>query len=319
MSINLKNISIIFMATPQFSVPILNALIENYNLVAVVTQPDKKVGRKQILTASPIKQLALENKVQVLQPKSVTGNAEFIRRLTELKPDLIVVAAYGFILPKELLDIPQYGVINVHASLLPKYRGASPIQAAILNCDKTTGVVIMLMDEKMDHGPILAQQKAEIEEAETFKTLHDKLSILGTHLLIDTLAKWINKEIKPKEQNHDQATYCKLITKEDGKINWHKSASEIERQVRALNPWPSTWTSWNNKNIKSLVVEILNPAVGCAESDIGKTFLTEQKQLAINCKTVSLLLKKLKLEAKKPMTDQEFFNGYPDIVGKVLQ
>lgn len=319
MSINLKNIKVIFMGTPKFSVPILNSLIENYNVVSVVTQPDKKAGRKQKIKQSPIKLLALANKIEVLQPIGVKGNAEFIRRLTELKPDLIVVAAYGFILPQELLEIPKYGVINVHGSLLPKYRGASPIQAAILNGDKKTGITIMLINNKMDEGDILSQAETEITDNESFSSLHDKLSILGTHLLIDTLPKYISSEIKPQKQDDNQAIYCQLITKQNGKIDWQQSAQEIDRQVRALNPWPGTWTKWNDKNLKILEAKILNATIGCAKSNIGKTFLTAQKKLALNCKKGSLLLKKLQLEGKKPMTDKEFLNGYPAIIGKVLQ
>ncbi len=173
--INLKKIKVIFMGTPDFSVPILNSLIEKYKVIAVVTQPDKKVGRKQILSQSPIKKIAQENKIEVLQPEKIRVNAEFIRRVKKLSPDLIVVAAYGLILPREILGMPKYKVINVHASLLPKYRGASPIQSAILNGDKETGATIMLVNEKMDEGDILTQEKIKIAQAETSESLHNKL------------------------------------------------------------------------------------------------------------------------------------------------
>ncbi len=319
MLINLKNIKIIFMGTPEFAVPILNSLIEKYKIISVVTQPDKKVGRKQIINQSPVKKLAIKNNIKVLQPEQIRGNNEFIKAIKELKPDLIIVAAYGLILPKEILNIPQYKVINVHASLLPNYRGASPIQTAILNGDSKTGVTIMLVNEKMDQGDIIAQAETPISPNETSETLHDKLSDLGAKLLTKTLPKYLDGEIEPQKQDDSKASYCQLITKADGKINWQKSAIEIERQVRALNPWPGTWTIWQNKNLKILETEILNPDVGCAESEIGKTFLTAQKELAINCKKGSLLLKKLQLEGKKNMTDKELINGYPGIIGANLK
>jgi len=316
---NNKDAKIIFMGTPEFSVPILGALINNYNVVAVVTQPDKKIGRKQILTAPPVKKTALANKLKVLQPEKIRDNSEFIQHLKALKPDLIVVAAYGFILPKKLFEIPKFGAVNVHASLLPKYRGASPIQAALLNGGKKTGVTIMLINEKMDEGPLLAQKAITITNDDNFKTLHDKLSILGAHLLIDTLPKYLSSQIKPQKQDDNRATYCKILTKKDGKIDWRKSALEIERQVRALNPWPGTWTTWQNKILKILEVEILNPQIGCAESEIGKTFSTKQQDLAINCKQGSLILKKLQPEGRKSMAVKEFLNGYQEIIGSILK
>src|SRR4030042_5700331 len=174
--INLKKIKIIFMGTPDFIVPILDVLIMNYNIIAVVTQPDKKVGRKQILTQSPVKKFALANKIEVLQPEKIKGNNEFICRIKDLNPDLIIVAAYGLILPKEILDIPKFGTINIHASLLPTYGGASPIQAAILNGDKETGVTIMLVNEKMDEGNILMKKTITITDKDNFGSLHNKLS-----------------------------------------------------------------------------------------------------------------------------------------------
>ncbi len=314
MSIDLKNIKIIFMGTPNFSVPILSGLIDNYKVIVVVTQPDKKVGRQQILSQSPIKQIALKNKIEILQPGKLKENQEFFNKIKELKPDLIVVAAYGFILPKQILDIPQYGVINVHASLLPKYRGASPIQAAILNGEETTGVTIMLVNEKMDQGDILSQAKADIGKDETFLILHDKLSILGAHLLINTLPQYLNGEIEPKKQDDTKATYCPIISKADGKIDWLKSADEIERQVRAFNPWPGTWTFWNNKKLKIHKVSKLKTEPAKA----GKVFEIDNG-LAVACGQNSLKIEELQLEGKKIMTDKEFLNGYKYIIGSILK
>jgi len=312
MSNDLNKIKVIFMGTPEFSVPILNSLIENYNVVAVVTQPDKKAGRKQEIVPSPIKKVALANKIEILQPESVTGNSEFIRSITKLKTDLIIVAAYGFILPQAILDIPTYGVINVHASLLPKLRGASPLQAAIMNGDDKTGVTIMLVNQKMDEGDILSQAQADINIDETFSSLHDKLSILGTHLLIDTLPKYLNKEIKPQKQDDAQATYCQLITKEDGKIDWHKSAQEIERQIRALNPWPGAWTMWGDKKLKIISADI-------SEAKNVKKVGQVGNDLEVRCGKGSLKLKELQLEGKKVMKAKEFLNGYKNIIGQILK
>ncbi|MFA5188342.1 MAG: methionyl-tRNA formyltransferase [Patescibacteria group bacterium] len=314
MSIDLKKIKVIFMGTPEFSAPILNVLIENYNVMAVVTQPDKKVGRKQILTASPIKQIALANQIDVLQPDKIKGNTGFIQKVKALEPDLIIIAAYGLILPKEILDMPKYKVINVHASLLPKYRGASPIQAAILNGDKETGVTIMLVNEKMDEGDILTQEKVKIMPEETSESLHAKLSVLGTKLLMETLPKWLDKEIRPQKQDDSQATYCKLISKEDGQINWQKSALEIERQVRALNPWPGTWANWNSKKLKILKSKIYEVDKA---GEVGEVFKLNNG-LGVYCGQNALEILELQLEGKKPMTAKEFLNGYPGIIGATL-
>ena len=312
---DLKSLKIIFMGTPEFSVPILNALIKNYQVSAVVTQPDKKVGRKQVLTPSPIKKLAEENKIVVLQPAKLKDNTEFLEIVKNLKPDLIVVAAYGFILLKDLLTIPSYGVINAHASLLPKYRGASPIQSVILNGEKESGITIMQINEKMDEGDILAQDNVKISENETYTSLHDKLSILGADLLLKTIPKWLNNEIKPQKQDNARASYCKLLTKENGKIDWHKSASEIERQVRAFNPWPGTWTIWGKKKLKVIKSRVYKVN---AVYKVGEVFKITNG-IAIACGQDTLEILELQLEGKKPMTVNEFLNGYQKIIGKILK
>ena len=312
MSMN-KNLKIIFMGTPEFSVPVLNSLIQNYNIITVVTQPDKKVGRKQELTSSPVKKVALENKIEVLQPDKI--DQSFVSEIKEINPDLIVVVAYGFILPQELLNIPKYGVINIHASLLPKYRGASPIQSAILNGDQVTGVSIMLINEKMDQGPILSQSEADIEPGETFSSLHDKLAILGSHLLIDTLPKYLNQEIKPIIQDDTQATYCQKITKDDGKIDWSKPATEIETMIRAFDPWPETWSYWGDKKLKILAGTVNNSRT----LDKAGTILKDGDNLLICTGEGNLQVKKIQLEGKKEMGVKDFLNGYPQIVGEVLK
>jgi methionyl-tRNA formyltransferase len=315
MSVGLKKVKIVFMGTPDFGLPALNYLIENTNVIAVVTQPDKRVGREQILTPSPIKKAALKHSIPVLQPEQVKSNPKFIQKIKNLNPDIIVVVAYGFILPKELLEIPRYGVINVHASLLPKYRGASPIQTAILNGDEKTGVTIMLLDEQMDHGPILAQKKVKILPYDDFAVLHDKLAGMGAKLLIETIPDYLSGKIQGKKQKDSDATYCKLIKKEDGKIDWHKSAIEIERQVRAFNPWPGAFTNWEGKTLKifkSEVIEEKGPYV------IGEVFKYKEG-LAVNCGQGALEIINLQLEGKNKVGAKEFLNGHPNIVGSILK
>lgn len=322
----IRNIKIVFMGTPDFSVPVLDAIINNYKLLAVVTQPDKKVGRKQVVTPSPVKNFVLNKGYEVLQPEKIKGNKEFIEKISSLQPDFIVVVAYGFILPQELIAIPKYGVINIHASLLPKYRGASPIQSAILNGDKETGVTIMLIDDKMDHGPLLAQKTITILNNDNFESLHDKLSQLGADLLLDTVPKFYSEQIKPVPQDESKATYCKLITKIDGKIDWNKAAQEIERQVRAFTPWPGTWTEWKGKSLKviksmprsgiPLRGKVIKSEVGSHK--VGEVFKVNDG-IFIVCGNDALEILELQLEGKKPMTAKEFLNGYPDIVGAVLK
>jgi methionyl-tRNA formyltransferase len=283
--INLK-LKIIFVGTPEFGAIILDKLIQN-NLkpVLVITAPDKPVGRKQVITPPPVKVIAQKYNLPISQPQKI-GHA--MSKLRDIEPGLIIVAAYSQIIPKNILDIPKFGCLNVHPSLLPKYRGPSPIQAAILNGDKETGVTIILMDEKMDHGPILAQRKLEFPISNfQFPKLHDELANLGAQLLIETIPKWIKEEIKPKPQNESKATYTKILKKEDGKIDWQKSAEEIERQVRALNPWPGTHTIYKGKILKILKAEIIK----------GR-----------------LVIKEVQLEGKKPMSFEDFLRGHPDFI-----
>jgi methionyl-tRNA formyltransferase len=288
---NLK-LKIIFMGTPDFAIPILEAITHCslFTVCCVITTPDKPVGRQQKITPPPVKKLALKYKIPVLQPEKISQARD---QITDYQPDLIVVAAYGQILPKEILNIPKYGCINVHASLLPKYRGSSPIQFAILNDEKTTGVTIMIMDEKMDHGPILAQEKIAIQPNETAQTLHDKLARLGADLLIKTIPQYIQGEIKPQPQDESKATYTKILTRQDGQIDWQKSAQEIERQIRALTPWPGTWTIFNGKRLKILKAKVVN----------------KKDEMAIQTGKGYLLLEMVQPEGKKPMKWEEFLRG----------
>ena len=272
------------MGTPEFGAIILEGLINGgYKPILVITEPDKPVGRKQVLTPPPVKVLAKRYKISVKQPEKI---ASLKSELLDLKPDLILVAAYGQILPKEILEIPKYGCLNVHPSLLPRWRGPSPIQYTILSGDKKTGVTIILMDEKIDHGPIIAMLnvKGEISNV-TYQKLHDKLAKLGAELLIETIPKWIKGKIKPKPQDESKATYTKILTREDGKIDWKKPIDYIERQVRALNPEPGTYTLYKGKILKILETEIQNN---------------------------KLIIKKVHLAGKKPMSFEDFLRGHQD-------
>jgi len=313
---------IIFFGTSKFAREIFRGLLSaGYKVQALVAQPDKPVGRKKILTPPPTKELALEYKIPVLQPEDIKNNPVFLNQLKEFKPNLIIVAAYGKIIPKEILDLPKFGALNVHPSLLPKYRGPSPIQTAILNGDEETGVTIILMDEKIDHGPTIANSKFKIQNSKlTGGSLSEELAKLGANLLVEILPRWLAGKITPQEQDHAQATYTKILTREDGRLDFSKSATEIERQIRAFTPWPGSFTEFNNKRLKIIKARILNPLIGCAENaKIGQVFKTTEGEFSINCGRGSLILEIVQLEGKKEATGKEFLNGYPEIIGKVLK
>jgi len=316
----------IFFGTPKFAAIVLEKLI-NTGCVpeAVICNPDELVGRKQILTPPPVKSFIIEHgtwNIKIFQPIKLDSSFKF--QVSGLKPDLAIVAAYGKILPKEILEIPKHGFINVHGSLLPKYRGASPIQAAILNGDKETGITIMKIDEEMDHGPILGKSEIRISKSETFESLSQKLAISGADLLIKTIPDYIYGKIKPIEQDHSKATYTKIIKKEDGKIDWSKSAGEIERMTRAFYPWPTAWAIWNNKILKIFEVEIIekdftkSAIADFVKWPVGRVFLYKNI-FAIKCNECALVTKKLQLEGGKILSAKEFLNGHKDLIESILQ
>lgn len=310
-----KKIRVIFMGTPEFALPGLRRLIAtpDFEIVGVYTQPDKPVGRKQTLTASPVKELALEHNIRVFQPEKINSEIENIKNL---KPDLIVVIAYGKIIPQAILDIPMQGCINVHASLLPKYRGAACLNAPILNGDTETGVTIMKMEAGLDTGPILRQAKIKLSGAETLEDVHDQLSELGAEILIPTLTDFIGGGIKPQAQDDAQASYVKTIDKEDGKIIWTKSAAEIERMIRAYNPWPGTYGEIDRQILKIIAVD--QKILSINDHSVGNLFL-EDKKLAVQCGQGALNILKLQLAGKKIMTAAEFINGNRNLIGKILK
>lgn len=307
---------IIFFGTPEFGAIILDKLCQtNFKPVLVATAPDKPTGRKQILTPPPVKLLAQKHGIPILQPEKIQDTKY---EMQNTRPDLIIVASYGQILPKEILEIPKHGCLNVHPSLLPKYRGASPVQYAVLNGEKESGVTIMLIDEKMDHGPIIANVKCKMKnEKITYLELKRDLAEVGAKLLVETIPKWINKEIQPIPQDDSKATYTKILKKEDGKIDWSKPAEYIERQVRAFDPWPGTYALYNNQIIKIFKADVLEQTTKQSEP-LGKTFLTPEEKIAVQTSKYALLIEELQLEGKQRMNYNEFLRGRPNFIGTIL-
>lgn len=304
----------IFMGTPEFAVPTLQALAARHEVVGVVTQPDRPAGRGRTLTASPVKELALSLGLHLFQPRKVSDPTA-VERLADWQPEVIVVAAFGQILPSTVLELPPHGCLNIHGSLLPRYRGAAPISAAILGGDEKTGVTVMLMDEGMDTGPILAQAVIAIGPSDTTATLSEELARLGAELLIDTLPAWLEGKITPQPQDDAQATYCRPLRKEDGRLDWGRSAGYLDRQVRACDPWPGAYTRWQGQRLKVLRVypRPESPAPGAAgrvvELDPGIGVVTGQGALE---------LLEVQLAGKKPMDIEVFVRGQRDFVGSLL-
>lgn len=302
-------IKIIFWGTPYFSAKVLEALINaDFSPILTITALDKPKGRGLEKQASEAKRMAIKHGLNVAQPQKLKENG-FLEQIKALEPDLFIVASYGKIIPKEILEIPKLGCLNVHPSLLPCYRGASPIQATILSGEKETGVTIMLMDEEMDHGPILANSKLKIKNPKiTFKELEEMLIAESSRLLIETLPKWLNGEIKPVPQNNAQATFCKIIKKEDAKIDFNESASAIERKVRAFNPWPGTYFEINAKKFKILEADVLTDATITVKKP-GDIFCLNKK-LAIQCGEGVLIVEKIQPESRSPIEGYAFWCGY---------
>jgi len=312
---------IVFIGTSEFGAIILEGLINlKFKPTLVITIPDKPVGRQQILTPPPVKVVAEKYSIPVLQPEKIENCKSEIENL---KPELIIVAAYGQILPKDILDIPKYGTLGIHPSLLPKYRGPSPIQYAILNGEKETGVTIILMDEKIDHGPIIAQCSAKIEEKETAKSLHDKLANLAISLLLNTILKLQQGLIIPKSQNEREAIFTKILVKSDGKINWRKTAQDLEREIRAFNMWPGSFTFWEKDDkilrIKVLKADVYSKPGHLLNYPVGKTLILSKNEIGVQCGKDILIIEKLQLEGKKETLTTDFIKGHPDFIGTILK
>jgi len=319
-----KKTKIIFFGTPEFAVPALQALLtEGYNFILVITQTDKPTGRKQALTPSPVKLEAQRlglTVVEKLGAKEILAGGQSAFGGKIFAPDLGIVVAYGKIIPQKILDLFPLGVLNIHPSLLPKYRGPAPIQNAILNGDAETGVSIMQLDDKMDHGPILTQEKYSLTGQETYPDLSDKLSEIGAKLLIKILPAYLENKIELKPQDDSQATVIKMIERDDGLLDFNKSALVLERQIRAYAPWPGCFAEFIVKG-KKIVIKIITaraddvgarrgaPAPVDNQPAIGQ-FSFNNGQLLIQCGHGALVIKKLQPEGKKEITAEEFINGY---------
>ena len=308
---------IIFMGTPEFAVPSLEHLVLNqYQVVAVYTQPDKLVGRGRHLAPPPVKRAALDWNLPVIQPLSLK-KAEVVEQLAGFHPDVIVVAAFGQILPSSLLDLPPYGCINIHPSLLPRFRGASPVVAAILAGDEFTGVSIMLLDRGLDTGPVLARTQIPIAASDTTGSLTAKLSQIAGGLLQEVLVCWPGGELVPQPQNEAEATYSPQISKEEGEIDWHLPAVDIWRRVRAFQPWPGCYTRWQGRRL-----EIIEAVPMSAESALnaGEVVATGETEAVFGVCTGDGILGVLKvqLEGKRAMTAAEFLRGQRQFIGACL-
>ena len=307
-------IKTVFMGTPDIAVPSLQALLAHpdFDVVGVVTQPDRKAGRGRKLKPSPVKQAALAAGITaILQPVRLREPKAF-QALAALEPDLIVVTAYGQILKPEVLDLPRYGCINVHASLLPRWRGASPITAAILAGDPQTGVTIMQMDPGMDTGPILSQRAEAIRPDDTTGSLSQRLGHLGADLLIETLPCYLEDKIRPKPQPQEGATICRLVKKEHARIDWTRPAVEIERMVRAYQPWPGAFTTWRGQNLK---IGEASVAEGTAKPGLVVAW---DKKAAVGTAQGLLVIEKLQLPGKKMLDIADFLRGRFDFIGAEL-
>ena len=308
---------VIFMGTPDFAVADLNALHEDgQEILAVVTQPDRPKGRRHELAASPVKEAAVRLNLPVLQPEKASA-PEFIDEIRRLAPDIIVVAAFGQILKQELLDIPKYGCVNVHASLLPKYRGASPIQWAVCNGDEYSGVTTMLMNAGVDTGDILLQEKVKLAEDETGGSLFDRLAPVGASLLISTIHGLEDGTVKPVPQDEDKATTVKIIRKSDGKINWSDPAVKIERHIRGFSPWPSAFTYRDGKLLKIWKARPL-AGDGSPRAKAGSVTGVSEDTLVIRCGEGSLEILELQPEGRRRMDTASYLRGYPVSLGEVL-
>ena len=320
---------LIYMGTPQFAVPALEALVsraapgdllpQGYEIVTVITRPDKPSGRKQEIVYSPVKQAALAHGLEVWQPGSFK-KAENQQALAAYRADLMIVAAFGQILPQAVLDQPRYGTLNIHASLLPKYRGADPIAETILQGDSETGVSIMLLDAGIDTGPVLLQRRIEVASDETAGSLTVKLAHLGAAALLEALPLWIAGKITPQPQDEMKATHTHMLRKEDGEIRWDKPASVLERQIRAYTPWPSAYTYWKGRRLKIIAAHVrdvmpappLPPGYAFEREEAGHQYL------AVVTGSGILVVRHLQLEGKKAMSAEEFLRGYSQIIGQVL-
>ena len=308
----MKDKRVVFMGTPEFSVPVLEMLIENTNVVLVVTQPDKEVGRHHELKATPVKECALKHNIEVYQPIKIRNE---YKHILEMNPDIIITCAYGQIIPSILLDTPKYKAINVHASLLPKLRGGSPLHKCIIDGYKETGVTIMYMAPGMDDGDIITQRSVEIKDADNVGIIHDKLSIMGRDLLLETLPNIFSGNITRTKQDPNEVTYAYNIKREEEKIDFNKTAREVFNQIRGMYPFPVAYTTLNGEVIKICEVRIGNSSKGKP----GEIIETSKDGISVMCKDKNIIIIRLKPSGKKEMTAKDYLNGKnKTIVGEIL-
>lgn len=298
--------NIVFMGTPDFAVESLKELIKNHNVLAVISQPDKPKGRGKKLVNTPVKQFALDNGIEkIYQPEKIKDE-EIIKQLESLNADLFVVVAYGQILSEEVLSIPKYGCINVHGSLLPKYRGAAPIQWSIINGEEKTGVTIMYMEKGLDSGDMILKEEVVIDKKETYKTLHDKMSIVGARALIKAIELIETGKVDAKKQDHSQATYAPMITKEMGHINWDNTSKDIINLIRGINPMPMAYTIYKDEIFKvSEAEEVLG-----YDGKIGEIVSIEKEGFVVKTKDTSVIIKEMQAKGGKRMKTSDYLRGH---------
>ena len=307
---------IVFMGTPDFSVPALEALVEGgHEVVAAITQPDKPKGRGKAVLMTPVKEKAMELGIPVYQPVKVR-EPEFVEKLRQMEPDAIVVVAFGQILPKSILEIPRYGCVNIHASLLPKYRGAAPIQWAVIDGERESGVTTMFMNEGLDTGDMLEKEAVTLDPKETGGSLHDKLSAIGGRLILSTLKGLEDGTLKGTPQTDEGTCYAKMLKKSLGDIDWTMDAAAIERLIRGLNPWPSAYTCFHGKTLKIWDGDVLEREYGVEPGTVAEV---AKDRLVVQTGQGSLAIRSLQLEGKKRMDAGDFLRGYAVEAGTRLE
>ncbi|QSZ26673.1 methionyl-tRNA formyltransferase [Aceticella autotrophica] len=307
---------VVFMGTPEFAVPSLKKILEaGYDVLAVVTQPDKPKGRGKKIIFPPVKQFALENNIKVLQPDKLKDNIDFVDKLKDLSPDFIIVVAYGKILTEAILNLPSYGCINVHASLLPKYRGAAPINWAIIKGEKETGITTMYMDKGLDTGNMLLKKSIPIFDDDDAETIHDKLAILGGDVLIETIDKLIKGLLKPVKQKDEEASYAPILNKSMGLIDWSKNAVDIRNKIRGMCPWPGCYTFYEGLMLKIWKADV---KIDDSNNESGK-ILKSDNELIIKCGCDALKILEIQSEGTRKMSIEEYLRGHNITKGTVLK
>ena len=310
---------LIFMGTPEFAIPVLASLtkISDSEVVAVYTPPDRAAGRGRKARTSPVKDYAVQLGIQVKQPETFRS-AEVQAELTDLQPDAIIVAAYGKLLPKPVLDLPEMGCLNIHPSLLPRHRGPSPVATTILNRDGVTGVTIMLLDEGMDTGPLIAQHEFFLQGDENTDDLTKALFELGARLLVETLPKWKSGEIQSESQDESIASVSRKLERSDGLVDWNLTADELERRARAFTTWPGLFTNWNESNLK--LVDVSYHGVDSSKWEPGTVFQSDDPETPAVVATSEgfLGLRTIQMEGRRPISVKDFLNGAPEFIGSKL-